>query len=142
MAVAQWASTHLAAGSHVAADRVNGALLADLGHVDPVTGISGQVNPSPLFFDPTIGPYETGLIREASIRYIVIDRRLASGLPLFGTYIEPGESKTPTRLTLAELDKFDSMPGVRRIYDNGPIQVYDLSALLGKAPLPFERVGG
>jgi hypothetical protein len=134
IAAAEWASTHIPAGTPVAADRVNGSLLADLGHVDPVTGISGQVNPSPLFFDPTIGRYELGLIRTGRIRYIVIDRRLVDGLPLFGTYVEPGESKTPTRLTQAELGKFDSVPGVRRVYDNGPIQVYDLSALLGTAP--------
>ena len=52
----------------------------------------------------------------------------AQGLPLYGTYIAAGE---PTRrLTLAELNKFDTYPFIKRIYDNGPIQVYDTTALL------------
>jgi len=136
IAVAEWVATHVPTGTHVAADRVTGALLADLGHVEPVTAIGGLVNAGPLFFDPSIGHYETSLIRKAQVRYIVVDDRLASGLPKFGTYVEPGEAPTPKRLTLEELRKYDSVPGVRLVYDNGPIQVYDLSALLG-APAPM-----
>jgi len=47
---------------------------------------------------------------------------------LYGTYVADGEPHT--RLTLAQLNKFDSYPGIRRVYDNGPIKVYDVSALL------------
>jgi hypothetical protein len=65
----------------------------------------------------------------------VTDTRLTEGLPLFGAYITPGETGRPTRLTAAELEKFNSIPGVYRIYDNGAIQVYDLSQLLGERPL-------
>ena len=132
LAVATWANTHLPAGSHVAADRDNGAVLNALGGVDSVTAQSGLVNPAPLFFDHQLSPFDTSLIRDADIRYIVIDDRLAEGLPLYGTYVAAGEPQT--RLTLAELDKFNSIPGVRRIYDNGAIQVYDLSVFLGKSP--------
>lgn len=133
LALAKWVATDLPVGSHVAVDRDNGALLNDIGHVDPVTAIGGLLNPDPLFFDRTLNSYDVSLIRKADIRYIVIDTRLAYGLPLYGIYVSAGESPT-TRLTLAELDKFNSVPGVSRIYDNGPIQVYDLSSLLGKTP--------
>lgn len=70
------------------------------------------------------------------------DTRLTESLPLFGAYIAPGETGIPTRLTAAELEKFNSIPGVYRIYDNGAIQVYDLSRLLGERPLvvPAESV--
>lgn len=135
LALAQWVATYLPMGSHVAVDRDNGALLNDIGHVDPVTAIGGLVNPAPLFFDTKLSPFDISLVRRADIRYIVIDTRLAEGAPLYGSYIAPGESRKPTRLTLAELDKFNSIPGIRRIYDNGPIQVYDLASLLGKPPL-------
>ena len=57
-----------------------------------------------------------------------MDDRLAQGLPLYGTYIAAGEPAG--RLTLAELNKFDTYPFVKRIYDNGPIQVYDTTELL------------
>lgn len=140
LAMAQWASTHLLRGSNVAADRQNGALLADFGDLNFVTNISGLTDPTPLFFSQHFDPYERSLIRKDHIRYIVVDRRLASSLPLFNSYIEPGEAKPGTRLTLAELSKFDSLPGAIRVYDNGPIQVYDVSHLLGLSPLV--RSGG
>ncbi len=136
IAVARWAAANLPVDAHVAADRDNGELLDDLGRVDPVTAISGLDNPAPIFFDQQFNPYDEFLIRQADIRYIVIDTRLTQGLPLYGTYIAEGESKVPIRLTSEELGKIASVPGVRRIYDNGAIQVYDLSSVLGRPPLP------
>ncbi len=135
LAAARWASTHLAAGSNIAADRQSGALMADLADVNLVTSITGLESPAPLFFSPRFTPSDLGLIRKDHIRYLVVDRRLASSLPLFGTYFEPGEAKPGTRLTPAELAKFDSVPGIDRIYDNGPVQIYDVSRLLRTAPV-------
>ncbi len=103
LAVAQWASAHMAAGANVAADRQNGALLADFADLNFVTSISGLVNPGPLFFSSQFDHSDLSLIRQDRIRYIVVDRRLASSLPLFGTYFETGEAKPGTRLTAAEL---------------------------------------
>ena len=139
LALANWVSTHLPAGSHVAVDRDNAGLLNDFGQVDPVTPLNGSDNPAPLFFDQQLTPSDIALIRKDDIRYIVTDTRLTQGLPLFGAYIAPGETGRPTRLTAAELEKFNSTPGVYRIYDNGAIQVYDLSRLLGERPLVVPR---
>ena len=135
LALANWVSTHLPAGSHVAVDRDNAGLLNDFGQVVPVTPLNGVGNPAPLFFDQQLTPSDISLIRKYDIRYIVTDTRLTEGLPLFGAYIAPGETGHPTRLTAAELEKFNSTRGVHRIYDNGAIQVYDLSRLLGERPL-------
>ena len=135
LALANWVSTHLPAGSHVAVDRDNGGLLNNFGQVDPVTPLNGSGNPAPLFFDQQLTPSDISLIRKDHIRYIVTDTRLTEGLPLFGAYIAPSETGHPTRLTAAELEKFNSIRGVHRIYDNGAIQVYDLSLLLGERPL-------
>ena len=129
---AEWVSTHLAVGSRFAADRDNGALLGAIGHVDAVTAIGGGVDVAPLFFDRSIGPKEISLIRKADVRYVLLDERLATGPPLDGTYIEQGEPDRP--ITLAELHKWNSVPGARRIYDNGPIRIYDLASLLGLSP--------
>jgi hypothetical protein len=134
LALATWVSAHLPAGSHVAVDRDNAGLLNDFGQVVPVTPFNGSNNPAPLFFDQQLTPSDISFIRKNDIRYIVTDTRLTEGLPLFGAYIAPGETGRPTRLTAAELGKFNSTPGVYRIYDNGAIQVYDLSRLLGERP--------
>ena len=128
LAVAHWTNSHLPAGSHVAADRDNAPLLNAIGGVDPVTPQSGLINPELLWFDHPLSLYDIYLIRKADIRYIVIDDRLAQGLPLYGTYVAEGEPST--RLTPGDLNKYDSYPFIKRIYDNGPIQVYDLTGLL------------
>ncbi len=143
LAVAHWAATHLPAGSHVAADRDNGVLLNAIGGVEPVTPESGLINPELLFFDKSLSLYDIYLIRKADVRYIIIDDRLAQGLPLYGTYIADGEPLT--RLTLGELNKYNSYPFVKRIYDNGLIQVYDVTDLLPpshRAPPAGPPVGG
>ena len=142
LALAHWTNSHLPAGAHVAADRDNGALLNDIGGVESVAPEDGLANPSTLFFDRQLTPWDVSLIRQSGIRYIAIDDRLAEGLPLYGTYIAPGEPQS--RLTEADLQKFKSVPWARLIYDNGPIQVYDLSVLLGKSPLvaPPGVIGG
>ena len=124
-AVAHFADTHLPAGSYVAADHDNGALLLALGGVTPAR----KVNPEAIFFDRSFSLYDVYLVRRDDIRYIVVDDRLARGRPLYGDYIAAGEPAK--RLTLAELYKFDShSPFIKRIYDNGQIQVYDVTAML------------
>ena len=125
------------AGPMCAVDRDNGALLNDIGQVEPVSPLNGSNNPAPLFFDQRLTPSDLALIRKDDIRYVVTDTRLTEGLPLYGAYIAPGETRNPERLTAAELEKFNSIPGVSRIYDNGAIQVYDVSRLMGKQPLPM-----
>ena len=139
LALANWVNTHLPEGSQVAVDRDNAGLLNDFGQVDPVTPLNGSANPATLFFDPQLTPSDIALIRKDHIRYIVTDTRLTEALPLFGAYIAPGETGQPTRLTAAELEKFNSIPGVYRIYDNGVIQVYDLSVFLGEHPLAVPK---
>lgn len=129
LALARWADTHIPAGSHIAADKDNGDLLNALAGLDPVSGEAGQIDPELLFFDNSLSLYDIYTIRRDDIRYIVVDDRLAQGLPLYGTYIAAGEPAR--RLTLAELNKFDTYPFIKRIYDNGPIQVYDTTKLLG-----------
>ena len=134
LALAHWADTHLPAGSHVAADKDNGVLLNAIGGVEAVTGEGGLINPELLYFDRRLSRYDISLIRKDDIRYIVVDDRLAQGLPLYGTYIAAGEPAE--RLTRAQLDKFDSYGFVKRIYDNGPIKVYDVTGLLPPAARP------
>ena len=65
-------------------------------------------------------------------------RRLASGLPRFGVYIEQGEFGTIGTQERTEpppasaFTKFDDVDGANRIYDNGAIAVYDVRGLKQK----------
>jgi hypothetical protein len=52
---------------------------------------------------------------------------------LIGVYFEDGEPATQPAgrpIPPSWLDKFDSLPGASRIYDNGDIRIYDLGGLL------------
>jgi hypothetical protein len=131
VAAATWASTHLPANASVAADRDNAALMAAIGHLSPVTALSGQVNVGPIYFDSTFGTYERTLIRTHHIQYLVVDDRLLLGPPASGYYFEPGETNGVDRLTSQELGTFDHVSGMTRIYDNGPIHIYSLASLDG-----------
>ncbi|MDP9091632.1 MAG: glycosyltransferase family 39 protein [Actinomycetota bacterium] len=135
IAAAQWALDNVPASTPIAADRDNGALMAAIGHLKAVSEGTSGVNVGPLYFDTTWNDYDTSLVRRANIRYLVVDTRLAQGPPAFGTYFEPGETQGPEILTTEQLTKFDAVPGVASVYANGPIHIYDLSALLGQAPL-------
>jgi hypothetical protein len=131
VAAARWAATNLPANSVIAADRDNSALMAALGHLDPESEASGGSNVGPLYFARTWGAADTALVRRAHIRYLLVDQRLDTGPPAFGTYFEPGETTGRDLLTHGELAKFAYVWGMQRIYDNGPIQIYDLAQLLG-----------
>jgi len=135
LAMANWVTAHLPVGSRVAVDRDNGGLLNEFGQVDAANTVTRTQNPARLFFDQQLTSPDISLIRKEHIRYVVTDTRLTEDLPLFGAYIAPGETSQPTRLTTGGLEKFNSTPGIHRVYDNGAIQVYDLSRLLGKRPL-------
>ncbi|GAB3456106.1 hypothetical protein AB1207_05045 [Kineococcus endophyticus] len=132
IAAADWMSRSLPAGSRVYADRVSGLLAAADGGMFTVRHISTGVDASRLILDPEFGDEDVRLIREAGIRYLVVDRRDANGLPNQGVYIESGEFGGEGRtepVPVAALLKFDDVAGVDRIYDNGSIAVYDLSEL-------------
>jgi hypothetical protein len=135
MAASQWAATNLPADSRIAADRDNGVLMAAVGHLTPVDALDGSVNVGPLYFDQVWGRYDNTLVRQGQIRFLVVDDRMADGPPAYGFYIAPGETQGKEQLTKAELAKLSHIPGAVRIYDSGPIQIYDLSSILGIGPV-------
>lgn len=142
MAAAEWAQAHLPPGTRIAADRDNSALMAAVGHLTPVTQISGSVNVGPLYFANEIRTAQDQLVRRGHIRLLLVDRRLSSSLPYVGVYFEPGETYDPAtgtdqvrRLTREELDKFSTWRGAQQVYKNGPISIYDLSRLESLPPI-------
>lgn len=131
-AAAQWLATGIPAGSRVYADRVSGLLAAAEGGQNTVRHVSTGIDASRLLLEPALTADDLALIRRADLSYLIVDRRLAGGLPQQQVYIENGEYGQNDRTTpvpAAALTKFESVPGVQRIYDNGAIAVYDLREL-------------
>jgi hypothetical protein len=133
-AAAAWIRANLPAESRVYADREAGLLAGAYGDQYTVTHIGTGVDASRLLLDPSFGAADRKVIREAGIRYLIVDQRDAFGLPNEGVYIESGEYGEQGRtapVPAAALSKFDKVAGVNRIYDNGSIVVYDLGVLDG-----------
>jgi hypothetical protein len=133
LAAVDWAATHLATGSTVVADRVPAVLLGSQARLWPVTQPQQGFLPAQLYFSGTWSPQETAIIKSLHIDYLYVDRRLTDSLPYVGYYISQGETKKPTRITVADVAKFAHVPGLKAVYHHGPVTIYD-TAGLGVAP--------
>jgi len=129
LAATEWAREELAPGSRIVGDRVGSDLLAAKSGVWPVMK-GGGVTAPPLYFADEFGLAEQDIVRSLRLRFLYVDRRLATHLPHFGSYFESGEpGDGKLLLTDAQLAKFDNVPGIKEIYRHGPISIYDLKDL-------------
>lgn len=133
MAAVDWAATHLPAGSTVAADRVPAVLLGSQARLWPVTQPQQGLAPAQLYFSAAWGPQQTSIVKDLHIDYLYVDTRLADSLPYLGYYISQGETKNPTRISVADVAKFAHVPGLKAVYHHGPVAIYD-TAGLGVSP--------
>jgi hypothetical protein len=129
---ATWSRTELGAGNRIAADRINRLLMATYGRQRPVTPLADGVDVSPVYFDPRLTAFDVSLLRRGRVRYVVVDRRLATALPAVGIYIDAAEKgalvhRSP--ISAAAVRKLDRTQGVSRIFDSGDIRIYDVSRL-------------
>ncbi len=132
MAAAEWTREVLGQNQHIAADRMNGLLMLAYGGQSPVTASFSGVDVPRVFLAAQVGPGEIEILRQGEIHYLVVDRRLSSGLPVGGVYWELGETgagghKRPISASI--LAKFDGLPSVHRIFDSGDIAIYDVRGL-------------
>ena len=120
VAAARWALSQLGSGNGFAADTGNYPLLAGYGDQNVIGGTSY------LYDSPD---YTQGDRRRAAaqgVQYVLVDHRLSESLPESGAYFpdDTGDYKRP--LAATDLGKFNDTEGVARIYDNGPISIYDI----------------
>jgi hypothetical protein len=131
---ATWESLHLAEGSHVYTDRVNGLLAQTYGELAPMDRGSNGLQPgslSELLLAPA-SIYDEQLACVGGVKYLIADQRLDSSLPHVGVYIVNGEYLDGIRTAPPPANAFtafDSTPGAARIFDNGAIRIYDLKGL-------------
>ena len=125
IASASWALAVLGPGNRFATDFGNFPLLGSYGDQNPV----GEVDY--LYTSPVFTRSDAAQVRAESVRYVLVDRRLSTELPADGEYFPNSATVTYTHpIPVADLRKFDRVPGVNRWYDSGNIVIYDLGAVL------------
>ena len=107
--VATWMLARLGPDRRVATDRANRLLVGSTGLQRVVFDARDPVGLLPLFADPTMDAPATDVLRGQSVRYVLVDRRLSTALPMVGLYYDQGELSTPwkTPIPAASLGKFD-----------------------------------
>lgn len=132
IAAAEWALLELGPNNRMAADRTNTVLMGSYGKQRMIVNLKDKVSISGIFLSPELGEEELALLKKAQIRYLVVDRRLSSQLPMEGFYYEEWEKLiVPYEGTIDPkvLEKFSSIPNVNKVFDNGSIAIYDVGAL-------------
>jgi len=135
-AAATWALVHLGPDNRIVADRTNAKLMGGLGLQYPVTSANQHVGTAWPMYGVTLGQSNLDVLRQAGIEYLVVDLRLGRDVPLYPYVFEQSEPDSGNHtepMPLAALQKWDSLPGVSRIYDSGDIIVYDIARLVDAA---------
>jgi heme/copper-type cytochrome/quinol oxidase subunit 4 len=124
-----WTGRQLPDNSKILTDRVNNQLVATYGHQQLAGG-------SPLLAGIVLAPTFEGLARQIAIStkldFLLVDLRFTRYEPYYGYYYSEAETKiypVLNPLPRASLEKFDSVPGVHRVFDSGGIVIYDLRAV-------------
>jgi hypothetical protein len=125
---AEWAADNLPVGARITADLDNSLLMSELGHLRPVTSVSGLASVYPLYISPTNNPEVLDFLRQNKVSYVLVDTRLANENPDTMFDYAPGETAN-ARLTLPELDKFAVLPHATQVFSDGPISIYDVTAI-------------
>ena len=132
VAAAEWQLAALPESSVVYADRTSGLLAAAIGGQETVMHVSTNIDASHLLLAPVFSNTDRALIRKTDLDYLVVDTRMSSSLPHQQVYIESGEYGLKGRtspVSDSALEKFATIEGVNRIYDNGSLVIYDVRGL-------------
>jgi hypothetical protein len=133
MQAAIWARSYLGPNNRVATDRINQLLMAAYGEQRDITSIEDRIEVAQILLSSSLGPHEIAILRSAKIRYIVVDMRLANGLPRLGFYVdpaEPGAFHYVVPIDQEALTKFTTIPQIYRVFDSGNIIIYDVGGLV------------
>jgi zinc-ribbon domain len=136
---ALWARSYLGPDNRVATDRTNSLLMSTYGDQRLVTSIEDNIDVTPIFFSPNLGPYEESILQKGQIRYLVVDLRLSQAPPSVGFYFDPGEPGAfhySAPINVKALTKFNAIPQVNRLYDSGNIVIYDVGGLVNAPEKP------
>jgi len=134
IAAAEWARAYLGPGQRMGSDRVNTLLMATYGDEQAFTSVSANVPLEPIFTSSEFGPDEVALLRQDKLQYLVVDRRLSTGLPLAGGYFNDDQVQVSKPIDPAALAKFDNVKNISRLFDSGDIIIYNVEAITDAVP--------
>ncbi|MFI5493748.1 hypothetical protein [Actinoplanes sp. NPDC051859] len=119
---ADWQRRSLGPGNRVGGDVTSVSLASTYGRQDPVREVG------PLYYATEWGLAQEQFAGSLSLQYLVVDKRLSEQLPEGEAYFEndPNAGSITQPLSTTQITKFDSLPEVDRLYDNGVVRVYRL----------------
>lgn len=122
VSAAEWFRSSLGERNRVAADITGVTLTSTYGRQEPVREAAD------LYYDPVWGLRDQQILQSLQIGYVWVDMRMARQTPVSGAYFEgdPQADQHTSPIPLANLTKFDEIPGVNLVYDNGGIRIYDV----------------
>jgi hypothetical protein len=123
LALAEWAE-QLPEGRFAASTADAGLLLVPGGKM-ALAGSSPDVED--VLAEEQLAGWMVPLLRRNDIRYIAVDRRAVSSDSLRGYYFSRRDRDEELRPPSVSA-KFNEVPGISRVYTNGPITVFDLGA--------------
>lgn len=132
IAAAQWAGSYLGPNHRIATDRINMLLMSAYGNEWVITSSPSVAS---MFSSEQFGPAEMATLRNYKIQYLVVDRRLSTGLPVVGVYFSVPASDSPAYdepISPAALAKFGNVVNVNQVFDSGDIVIYDVEMLISK----------
>jgi hypothetical protein len=121
LALAEWAE-ELPDGRFAAATADAGLLLVPGGKM-ALTGSSPDIED--VLDEEQLAGWMVPMLRRNEIRYIAVDRREVGSDSLRGYYFSRRDKDEGLR-PISVSAKFNEVPGISRVYTNGPITVFDL----------------
>jgi hypothetical protein len=121
---ALWSLSHLGPGNRVATDRVDQTIFGTFGEQRIVTPQQDHVNVALIFYSSSIDLRALGADR---VRYLVVDLRTSTALPLLGYYYgpdDPGAFHYTSPISRQALTKFGAVPQINQLFDDGDIIIY------------------
>jgi hypothetical protein len=134
LAAGSWESANIKPNSRFVGDRDNSLVAQFNGGLHSVTPAADKVDEGSIsnLLLRYLAPSDINTVCTDHIQYLIADVRLSTALPELGVYMDEGEYLDGTRTappSVADLTKFDQVPGAERIYDNGAIRIFDLEGL-------------
>ncbi len=124
---ARWVAANVPGNAKVACDFMMCSLVGGYG----TQSANGDV--PDIFYAQSFDPSIRRLLSERGIEYVIVDRRIYSQRPIGHPYFdhETDGQQAESPIPLSALEKFNHNPQVDRVYDDGPVTVYDVRGLNG-----------
>jgi hypothetical protein len=124
---ARWAAANLPSGAQVACDWTACSLLGGYGQQTAYADVPD------IFYSSSFDATTLAALSDRGIDFVLVDRRITSQKPVTGKYFdhESPAQQAIAPLPASALAKFDRDARVSRVYDGGPLAVYDVRRLRG-----------